>query len=278
MKYYNLVIFFAITIVSCKSIDKNELKTINDIQLGISLKEYSSLLETLNIKQKSFLTGIHFPNYDLNSHSKSFHYTTNFDFSNYKGKNTSHLGLLYPEVIAGTENIMGLFVLLVHTDNPRFILHRYSEPQNIGGKYTSISQHVAIDVLDEIEDMYTRKYGKPIDTITESIFITYKEISSTEIKSYRPPDIEGVYQELIWETKYLRISFFKGMFVNQEKFDTETNRYAYNIGLDLEGKPEVQEIKVDYKNGETFCNSYPFIKYELKQDAIDKLKLDNIKI
>lgn len=76
----------------------------------------------------------------------------------------------------------------------------------------------------------------------------------------------------------LQFGYFGGLPSSDEKFNKKTNRYEYTIGTNTQGLPEVREIKVDYENGETMCESYPYIFYQLKKEAIDKLKLDNKKI
>lgn len=266
-----------IFISGCNNIDKKELKIIDDIQLGTSVSEYDSSLAKLNIERESFLTKVFFMNYNFSSNTLNFPYTKNFDFSNYSSSRNKHLGLFYPATLAGTETITSLSVILVHTENPLFVLPNEIEPQDVS-EYTSISQHISDGVIDAIENMYNSKYGKAKDTITEPMFIRYFQIQGDGIKAYNPPDIKNFFQVLVWETKYLKIELFKGIPSTEEKFDKKENRYRYQIGMNAQGRPEVKTIEVDYQNGETMCRAYSFIHYEIKPEIITKLKIDKKKI
>ena len=275
--FFTFALLTFILIFGCNTIDKKELKIIDDVQLGTNVKEYDSLLTTLNIEKENFLTKIFFMNYNFSSNTITFPYTKNFDLSNYKSSRNKHLGLFYPATLAGTETITSLSVILVHTENPIFILPVEIEPQDVS-EYTSISQHVSTDLIDAIEDMYNSKYGKAKDTITEPMFIRYFQIQGDGIKAYNPPDIKDFFQVLVWETKYLKIELLKGIPSTEEKFDKKENRYRYQIGLNAQGRPEVKNIEVDYQNGETMCSAYSFIHYEIKPEIITKLKIDKKKI
>lgn len=276
--FFTIALLTIIFISGCNSIDKKELKIIDDIQLGTSVAEYDSLLTKLNIERQDFLTTIFFMNYNFSSNTLNFPYTKNFDFSNFRSSRNKHLGLLYPTTLAGTDNIISLSVILVHTETPLFVLPKEVEPQIVSDDYTCVSQHVSGDVIDAIENMYNSKYGKAKDTITEPMFIRFFKIQGDGIKAYNPPDIKDFFQEIVWETKYLKIRLFKGIPSSEEKFDKKENRYRYKIGTNDQGIPEVRDIKVDYQNGETMCRAYSFIQYEIKQEIIDKLKLDKKKI
>jgi hypothetical protein len=276
--YLPVILLHLLFSISCNGIDKQDLKVIDDIQLGTTMTEFDSLSPTLNIKRASFLTSVFFLNYDFKEKSVTFPYTSTFDFSDFKSDRTKHLGLLYPGRIPGTNNITSLIVILVHTEKPFFILPNEVEPQDIRDEYISISQHISSKVIDGIVNMYNSKYGLPKDTITEPLFLNLYKIEGDKINSYSPPDVRNLYRAFVWETKYFKVRLFRGLPSSEEKFDKKSKRYVYNIGTNSQGVPEIKEIKVDYENGETMCESYPYIFYELKKEAIDKLKLDNKKI
>jgi hypothetical protein len=278
LKKQSVYFLLAILVVACNRIDKSKLKVIDDIPLGTTVTEFDSTLSKLNIERETFLTSIFFTNYDFRSRSVTFPYSTTFDISNYRSDKIKHLGLLYPFTLEGTDNIIKLAVVLAHTESPYFVLPNDVEPQDVSDEYTSLSQHISTKVIDAIERMYTSKYGKPTDTITMPIMINFFKFDRNQLKTYKPPEIDNVYEVLVWETDDLRIRLFKGVPSTEEKFDTKTNSYQYTIYTNGQGRPAIREIEVDYNNGETMCSSYPYILYELKQEVIDKLKFDKKKI
>lgn len=277
-KKYLILPLLIFSFVACNNIDKDKLKVIDDIPLGTTVTEFDSMLSKLNIERETFLTSIFFTDYNFSNRTVTFPYSTTFDISNYSSERTKHLGLLYPFTLEGTDNIIKLAVVLAHTEKPYFVLPNDVEPQDVSDEYRCLSQHISTKVIDAIERMYTAKYGKPKDTITEPLFINFFKFDRNQIKTYKPPEIKGIYEVLVWETDYLKIRLFKGVPSSEEKFDTKTNSYQYTIYTNDQGRPAVREIEVDYNNGETMCDSYPYILYELKQEVIDKLKFDKKKI
>lgn len=278
LSLYFVAVFIFLILLSCSSVDKKELKVIDDVQIGISVNEYDNLLTSLNIERANFLSSIVFMVDKVSSHSLNLPYTQNFDFSDFRSENNRHLGLFYPSTIAGTDNITSLAVILVHTEKPFFVFPKEVEPENIDDDNTSISQNISIRLVDAIERMYISKYGNAKDTITKAMFMNLYKIQGNDIKSYKPPDYDGIYQEIVWETKYLKIKLFKGIQCTEEKYDTKTNQYKYSVGANADGILEMNKIVIDWDNGETMCVSYPYIEYELKPEVIEKLKLDKKKI
>ena len=272
-----LLILFLIS--GCNdSVDKNELKIIDNVQLGTDVNEYLNSLSNLNVEKQYFLSEVFFSDYNLNQNIIPFPYTKQLDLGHFKSSQNSHLGLFYPQYLEGTDNIIAFSVILVHTEKPLFFLSKGIEPRRVSDKYISISQHVSSDFIDAVENMYISKYGKARDTTTEPMSMISYKIQGQEIKAYSIPEIKDSLQEIIWETKYLTVRLFKGISSSEEKFDKKDHRYYYRIGTNAKGLAEVKDIKVDYSNGETMCRTYSFIHYRLKQEVISKLKLDKKKI
>ncbi len=160
--------------MSCNSVDKKDLTIIDNLQLGESISGYDSLRSNLNIETKDFYTkNILTEEDDPQSNTVSFPVTENFNFSQYRSSTNklSHFGLLHPVVLSGTDNIVSLIVLLAHTEIPTLNTMDYYKrlPENL----LTIKQLVASDIIKQVEDMYTSKYGKPTTSSSSSLFLNF---------------------------------------------------------------------------------------------------------
>lgn len=261
-----LFVIIYIGISGCNRINPKEITVINDIKLGSTLEEFYIQCDSLNIEKKSFYTKRILTNInDLDECKIRLYVTDIFNSSNYSTKYTQHLGLFCPIRFEGTKNIVGLAVLIVHTSPASLITKDRFEDLE---EKPCVSQDIVSDQVDEIENLLSHKYGKPTDSF-ESDYLEFV-IERNEIRSYRSDSLNnGV--NLVWKTKYLDITLFKGIASPTNTFDL--NNLSYN--MHFKNNPHRE---INYDDGERPCYAYTYIKYVLNREAIKNLKLDNIKL
>lgn len=268
--YMRLLLLLTITgsiLISCseeeKPFDKNQIKIIEDIVLGGDADTLFYDLRERGMKSGTFYTKGSLQSYDdANRCRIDFLYTDMFNFSKYRNSNIdlNHYGLLYPITLMGTNNTIGMNVLLVSTHQQ----HVFS-PIKLGKP--SIIQDVNGSLLNEIENLYTQKYGEPRSK-SNVIFYPIYNLEGSDIKeySYAGGD-EG--ELVVWENDYMVVQFYKGYKSYQSSFDYKTPQYTYTWTYG--GDPKVVEVEPGYE--QTYSNAY--IKYELKDTTVQILGLKN---
>jgi hypothetical protein len=195
---------------------------------------------------------------DINN-SKSYYYTN--VFNSFENQSKEHIGLLYPIILNGTDNIFGVDVLLGHTKIP--VLLGNSKKYEYKNTIKCFKQSVNEKLIEQIKEMYTTKYGSPkLDYSSEAnIFFIFnkdriEEKHSNEFKA----------KIITWETEYLTITFFTGF---RNHFEGCYYMPLNKFYLDVSFPNEV----IDYKN-RMDCYAYPYIEYRLNAKAIEELQLE----
>lgn len=264
----------AILISSCKKkeISKEQLTIIDGIVLGQSIDSLYESYKTLNIPTDIFYTRSSFSDIsEVKSSMITLSYSKVFDLSDYKNSSIklSHLGILYPTKLTGTDKIIGMNVLLVSTTEP--FNFNPEEVRYVTRDNACIQQEVNELLIDEIIKIYKSKYGEPKSRIKT----TYQEAFVFEwdaIKRYNGTKDEG---ELItWENEIMKINFFTGCKSYSATFMKNPTQYLshWTIGKD----PELP--KIEYDKGIVGCYTYPYIQYTLKDSTVNLLGLDKKKI
>lgn len=266
-----IIITGGMLISSCgEKVKKEELRVIDDIQLGTTLNQLYSQFDSLNFSPRNFYTNIlitsvnEIKNYELRIHA-----TDIFNLSPYKTEAINHYGIFYPTLTSGSKNVVGLTVLLVHT-NPVLLLSddgftQLTKETGVPG----ISQDISISLMKDIELMLRKKYGQPISS-ENTLYNTIYIIEGNQIRDY--VDNESSSNEyLFWKTKYYTVKFFKGMKSKASKYNIKDQVYITTYFKD-------PSLSINYEEGESQCQSYCFISYELTAEAIKLLGLGDPKL
>ena len=252
----------------CNNITKENLTIIDNIVLGLPMNKYSKQMDSLIIPHQRFLTKYSLSNFneilDDNNYINMY-YTSLFNLSEYKNSFNDNFGLLYPLTLNGTQNNIGLVVLLGHTAPPILNDDAANYGSSLNTKY--FRQDVNNDIIEQIKKLYISKYGKPTDEFT-SKYNTFYAIKDNSISQYR--DTTRVGCEIKWETEHFKVTFFSGL----ASYDSFYSESGYAEITNLLGNSEVLTPSKYFKNW-VQCFSFAYIKYELNEKTIKQLKLDN---
>ena len=257
-------------------ITPDKITAIDDIILGKDKKSFFKQYDSLNIPKTLFFSwGALLTPSDIDKYTISFHYSERFnviDFTSER-KNTEkckHIGLLYPINNTITDNIVGIEVLLCHTE-PAWVLFNTGGTDYGSQKY--ISQDVSSDLIETIKRLYIERYGEPItkdSTNSENLSVIQGNGIYQFTDSYR----KGICW--VWKTEYLNITFFMGLKSNFVVFDREKN--YYDDPTIVWGRPKPPyEIRKLQNNNQEQCFSWASIRYELNEKAIKLLTKNNYK-
>lgn len=260
-KKESYVIFLLITLISCSDNYNKGLTVINNIQLGTSLENFHKQCDSLGAHDQAVITKpllTHLNEVSENAFRANL--TEIFDESIYKGNGTSHPAMLQPIASVMSKKVIGLNVLLGHTEQATLMTKgsfiNVTEKNNM----KAFVQYVRADLINNIEQMLIMRYGNPKkkDSNNEQIYI----IEGNKIDNYKIR--EGEDELLNWETDFYSVSFFKGRINYGVSYDKRNNRYMYGIG----DVPESRE----YSENELAVYEYGYISYQLNEKAISKLK------
>ena len=262
------VIFCLLLFASCQRINPKDITIIDGIQLGMNEDAFNSQLDSLHIRQEIFYTKVLFDNLDEVDNTRvNCYFTDIFDNSKYNSSISKTYGIYYPTNWAETKNIIGLTVLLVHTDNALLLSSAGYGNITKESKISGISQNLSIEQTEDIAQMLSEKYGRPLDTLKFDL-TTFFVFQGNQIKKHRSDD-SNIGELLTWKTKFIDINYFKGIASSESVFNTKQN--AYFTILD-------NSSKIDYDNGERPCLSYGYIMYQLNSETIKKMQLDKRKL
>ena len=268
--YHNTLKFILLILVftSCQGIDKDDITIIDGVQLGMDEDAFNSQLDSLEINQDVFYTKVLFDNLDeVDDTRVRFNFTDIFNNNKYNSSVSKTYGLYYPTNWAGTKNIIGLTVLLVHSDNALLFSNTGFGNITKEKKISGISQNIPDEQSEDIARMLSEKYGPPMDTL-KSDLTTFFVFQGKQIGKFHS-DNSNLGELLIWKTKCIDIRYFKGIESSETFFNK--NLKGYFTILD-------KSSSIDYDNGERMCRSYGYIMYQLNDETIKKMKLDKRKL
>lgn len=269
MKCFKLS-FIVFIFFSCNNINKSDLTVIDKVELGKDIKIFYKQLDSLSINNKLFYTDLIF--FDSESLQKSkinIYFSQIFNTQQYLPKNesTNHYGIFWPVKNYGTDNVIGLKILLVHTCPTMLITkgdyYNISEQSKIFG----ISQNIRIDLIDNIQSMLTTKYGKPTE-ILKSLKTDLYKFENGNIKTYNSDSLH-MGELVTWKTKYLNICLFKGFITYSSVYTSGGYRETYFVD---------DKIPLKLQDDEIISYSLPYISYTINEETISKLKLDKINL
>lgn len=266
MKTLIPILFFTFcTLFSCtenvQNISRDSLTITENIVLGSDIDSMYNEMKEKNLIPETFYTKMSFSDYsEVSNYSLGIYYTDIFNLSSYSNPviNLNHYGFLYPIQLTGTNKLLGMNILLVSTQEQLF-----TSPVKL--ERPSAIQEVNELLIQDIEVLFTKKYGKPTDRTTSRFYPVY-HIEGNQIKEYGSA---GAKAEIVsWETDYLTIEFFKGIKSFETEFDPITPQYQFwwTVG----GNPKT----VKPKNGNIYSHSMPYISYMLKDTTVKILKLE----
>jgi hypothetical protein len=251
----------SITCLSCNKIKKEDISVIENLTLG---KSTDSLYKEMKIKSipinrftSSFIVFEKSQIFD-DSNYINF-YNTNI-FNSFANQNGEHCGLLYPITLSGTNNIFGMTVLLGHTKKPLYLsVAKEYEYMNTS---KCVIQTINEKLIEDIKKMYSSKYGVPKSDLL-SKYNNVFTINNGKVEQYISDEINA--RTIIWETEFMKITFFTGL-KNYIKGCYYKPRDKFYLDIEITGEP------IDYSN-KMDCYAYPFIKYELNEKSVEELKL-----
>jgi hypothetical protein len=265
-------IFFLLFLISCDKMPKEDITIINNIVLGQNMSNYNKQMDSLSVPHQNFLTKLYIDDFndllDENNHINMY-YSNIFNFSEERSIHNEHLGLLYPITLTGTENNIGLIVMLGHTGKPFLSSIAQKNANLISEKH--FGQDISKNVVDKIQNLYVSKYGKPTSEYETKFNLIYV-IEKNVINKYS--DTTRVGKEISWNTKYMNITLFTGLDSYDCTYDTNKKYYSETIWSMGERVIAKKNLKIN----EIPCYTFAYIKYELNTEAIEKLKLNKTKI
>lgn len=257
-------VFILLLLNGCNRIDKDDLKVVGGLQLGLKPDDYVKQCDSLGLKSTSFYTKMFFTNPDEVSQSKiRAYYTDIFDFPEYVNSknNIHHYALLIPEKDKEYNGITSIYLLIGHV-NGAIGLKNNGELFDLtkATNYSVFNQDVTTGVLDKIEAMLVKEYGNPnYDSVKENNF--YKLEGSG---SYPKVNGNGFGKKKIWETSNFKLTYFKGF----ENKATSFNKFEKNYNYSLKGNI------INLNAVEFYTNQFAYIKYELNEDIKKELFKD----
>lgn len=272
MKFIS-ILGLSLILFSCnKKFTKQNLSIVEGITLGQPMDSLQEFYNKAHIPLEVYFTKSEFTDVSQLKYNVLKLYNTKiFDLSTYRNNSIdlSHIGILYPIRLKGTDNLIQMQVLLAHTTEPSFFNGK--RVNSIIGDRNCIEQECNELIINDIIDIYTSKYGTPkVRYKTKNIAVYV--IEGNNIKKYEETEEEG---ELIsWENEAMYIDFFTGCPSYRSSFLTNPAQYQWHYSVG--GPSKLPEI--DYSKGQ--CKSYtcPYISYRLKNEAIESLELDKKKI
>jgi len=255
---------------SCNNVTKENRTIIDNIVLGLTVNNFSKQMDSLSIPHQRFLTKYTLSNFEEIMDDNNYinmYYTSIFNFSKYRNNFNDNFGLLYPITLTGTQNNIGLIVLLGHTAPPDLNGYAVNFKSSLNTNF--FRQDVNSDLIEQIKNLYISKYGKPKDEFT-SKYSSFYAIKNNGISQYR--DSTRVGREINWETEHFKVTFFSGL----ASYDSYYNPEGYlEVTMLYSGSEDFSPIEVDPLKNEMQCFSFAYIKYQLNEKTIKQLKLDN---
>jgi hypothetical protein len=254
---------------SCKNeIPKEKLTAIDNFVLGQSSTNVQKQMDSLSIPHKRFCTKLLINNFNELLDDKNFinmYYTNTFNLSDFRSSSHENLGLLYPMVLTGTQNIIGLIVILGHTATPWFM----GDAENYGKTFSEkvFIQDINAKLVSDIKNLYISKYGQPFDTFSMDSHKFYF-IYGNQIITNGGDKRQGL--DISWETEYSTIRFFTGLPSSNSKYNLSDRSYQDEVTLAGPSYP----LEVDKLKNEVQDFSYCYIEYMLNDKAIKELKLN----
>jgi len=256
-----------IILTSCTKITKKDVTIIDDIRLGTTEDGFNRQCDSLKNQQILFYTNSIFGRlFSSSENLDEFRikgYVTNiFNTSYYNGDSPTlqHYGLFSLINENGTENIVGLNVLLGYMLTTK----NYNLPL--------FSQNMSCSQIESIDRMLTEKYGKP-DSILKNQNLTFYVLKKNKLLSYSS-DTSNFGEMLIWKTKYLDITFFKGLASGTDTYNSKKNSYQIHFDYNIKRIISYEE----YNEGIRPCYSFSYICYKLNDPAIKDLDLERVKL
>jgi|ERR1035437_3103559 hypothetical protein len=265
-----IILLLFVFFLSCNNIPKEKLTVIDNFVLGQSANNISKQMDSLSIQQKRFCTKVSLNDFKEILDDNNFirmYYTNTFNLSKYRNSFNENVGLLYPITLTGTQNIIGMIVILGHTALPNF----FGDTKNYESSFKEklIWQDINLNLIEDIKNLYISKYGQPTDTFSMASHKVYF-IKGNQIVLNGDPDRKGL--DIKWETEYYTVTFFTGLESYESYYDP--NGYA-DVTMSF---GTLGPIPVDPLKNEVKCQSYCYIEYQLNNKAIKELKLDKINL
>ncbi|MFD0700311.1 hypothetical protein [Myroides pelagicus] len=247
---------------ACNRVSEKDITIIDNLVLGKKNLDFIEQYDSLKIPHKTFFAGHVFTSIDELGTSKIIRaYSDKFNLL--PQRNIKQYGIYFQRSNEGSDYIVELDVMLGFEGNATL----FEEGRMIDvTKETGINSFIQAnrkDLIDKIESLLIKKYGKPDEVLVENI-----PFYSIKNNLLSPHNTEYSYKTelLVWNTDYLVISFFKGL---------ETNSYFSEEGNSMIMFDKSQRNEELISNGIQF-NEYPYISYRLNDKTIKKLKLDEI--
>lgn len=262
MKKTLLVALVSLVIAGCnKTIKDDDLKVIGDIKLGISKDEFVSYskINDNNISMNEYYSKNHFFGNEHQTKIVSIS-TSLFDLPQYKSNPESkHLGLIIPIFQPSTDYLVGITVLLAYSNTATV---NFSTSLNKAGINQNVNTRFVSDVLSLIE----RKYGKGISKASTPYDKMF-DISQGKFDEFNLGPVKGG-EIFTWENDVLKVTFFEGA-KDVQPLSYSLNDKTYWLSFDEE------HYRKGIASGDKIeCYYGPYIKYELKDNVIEKLKLN----
>jgi len=175
MRFYFISALFIFVLISCRKIDKKDLKVIDNIQLGLSYDSFIKQLDSLGIKKSPCFRSMTSLNIIedtdiISGKACLIYYTENLNYGFYHGRENLHIGVLYPSYFSNNQSVFQLTVLLGAQKKPQYIGNRKNkfEIENEYIIFTQIMNELLIimnyvlsmvmrSFLQKIRMMYSRK-------------------------------------------------------------------------------------------------------------------------
>ena len=262
-KLIPIYLMLLLLVGSCKddkpTFTKESITITENVVLGSDMDSMYKDLKDRNVNSGTFYTRMSFNDYsEANENITCGYYTDIFNFNKYRNSNLNHYGFLYPAVLAGTKRLHGMNILLVST-------HEQFFTSNVKLNAPSVLQEVNELLIKNIENLFNKKYGKPISR-TKTNFYPVFRLEGKQIKEYASAGAEG--EIVSWENDFMKIEFFKGIKSYVSSFDPNTPQYSFEWIVNGEQKQVIPS------SGNVYSYSMPYISYQLKDTTVKILGLE----
>lgn len=267
--FLGMIVTSSLSILSCnKQSEESQLYIVDSIKLGSSKRDFELHVNdniTRYDRRKpgreffglQFLTKPFLNKDEISKHLLFCHYTLTFNTNdNTDSSGWSDYGVIIPQYNTTNNHLLGVTILFGRTTGA-FVLGTDDIPP-------AFIQANRKEYIQRIKNMLVKKYGDPTKiTMEEGTPIYAFKENQMEVYGTNK-DSKGELLE--WENDIVKITLFTGIDYYNFTYNQTTDSYF----IMSEEFSKSKEIDKDTE----ITKGYAYIKYELKEDYIEKKKLD----
>ncbi len=221
-------LFLPFILISCNKFPKEKITIIENLSLGVSKDTLYNQIKSKNIPLERFTKS--YIIIDKSQLIEENHFISMYNtdlFNSFANQSQEHVGLLYPILLSGTDNIFGMVVLLGHTKKPILIGNmKVYDYLNI---LRCVKQIVNEKLIEQIKEMYTSKYGISKES-TSTLNYVY-QINDGKIEQKLINEKEA--KTISLENEYMTITFFTGLKNYSNGYYRPHDKFYLDINIEM---------------------------------------------